>query len=477
MKRTNRILSMLFAVIMVVGLLPISTMTAFAAVGDQFVINGIKYEVLTDEGDTGTVEVIVNKSPYYGGDIIIPPTVTNGSSTYTVTSIGEEAFLSATSLTAVTIPNTVISIGDRAFYGCNSLTSMTIPGSVKSFGRRLFYGCDSLQEVTFLSGVPTVGTFMFESCANLTSVIIPESVTSIQIGAFQYCSGLKTITIPASMNSIEQSAFSNCTALTDVYYLGTKAQWDAITIGNLNDKLTDPALHCFWEITLDTQGGEGVPATALTDINGKLPNLPESTKTCYTFDGWYMPDGTTKVTTDTVFANDTTITAKWTECDHAGSTAQPGCENSVTCTICGGTIAATSHSYKDLEHNGTHHWYECFACGEEETDSREAHKGGTATCTAKAKCSVCGEEYGKMLDHKYEWVIDKEPTANEEGSKHEECIVCKAKRNENTAIPKTETNSPQTGDNSNMALWIALLFISGMGVVVTTAMSRKRKTN
>ncbi len=116
------------------------------------------------------------------------------------------------------------------------------------------------------------------------------------------------------------------------------------------------------------------------------------------------------------------------------------------------------------------------ACGHVIAEARTAHSDGTATCTEKAKCEVCNTEYGELLDHNYEWVIDKEPTANEEGSKHEECTVCKAKRNENTAIPKTETNSPQTGDNSNMALWIALLFISSMGFVATTALSRKKRT-
>ncbi len=139
--------------------------------------------------------------------------------------------------------------------------------------------------------------------------------------------------------------------------------------------------------------------------------------------------------------------------------------------------ASGEHDFTEQMNNADEHWTVCAKCGVEKTDSREAHKGGTATCTAKAKCSVCGEEYGKMLDHKYEWVIDKEPTATEEGLKHEECTVCKAKQNENTAIPKTEINSPQTGDNSNMALWLALLFISGMGIVATTAYGRKKRTN
>lgn len=81
------------------------------------------------------------------------------------------------------------------------------------------------------------------------------------------------------------------------------------------------------------------------------------------------------------------------------------------------------------------------------------HLGGTATCTAKAICEDCGEYYGEFAAHTYENGI---------------CTVCKA------TVP--ETDNPQTGDNSNLWLWFALLFISGTGLFGITIYDRKRKT-
>lgn len=73
--------------------------------------------------------------------IDIPSTVTNGGTTYTVTSIGEYAFECLTVIRSITIPNTVTSIGEQAFSGCESLTSITIPDSVIFIGAEAFYDC------------------------------------------------------------------------------------------------------------------------------------------------------------------------------------------------------------------------------------------------------------------------------------------------------------------------------------------------
>ena len=77
--------------------------------------------------------------------------------------------------------------------------------------------------------------------------------------------------------------------------------------------------------------------------------------------------------------------------------------------------------------------------------------------------------------HSYEWKIDKEATATTDGSKHEECTICGAKRNENTVIEKTGGNSPKTGDESNMYAWIVLMALTAGAAV--TAFAYKRKNN
>ena len=71
---------------------------------------------------------------YVSGDVVIPSSVTNNGTTYSVTSIGDRAFAYCSSLTSVTIPNSVTSIGDAAFLDCSGLTSVTIPNSVTSIG-------------------------------------------------------------------------------------------------------------------------------------------------------------------------------------------------------------------------------------------------------------------------------------------------------------------------------------------------------
>ena len=70
----------------------------------------------------------------YTGSVTIPDKVTYNGKTYSVTSIGDDAFRNCTGLTSVTIPNSVTNIGNYAFRNCSSLTSVTIPNSVTSIG-------------------------------------------------------------------------------------------------------------------------------------------------------------------------------------------------------------------------------------------------------------------------------------------------------------------------------------------------------
>ena len=97
------------------------------------------------------------------------------------------------------------------------------------------------------------------------------------------------------------------------------------------------------------------------------------------------------------------------------------------------------------------------------------------------ECS-CGDKADKAA-HDFKWVVDKKATATQKGSKHEECKVCGYKKTA-VEIPATGTPSepgkptgtdyPQTGDNSDMILWIALLYISG-GVLTGVMVFDKRK--
>ncbi|MDD6165230.1 MAG: leucine-rich repeat domain-containing protein, partial [Bacteroidales bacterium] len=177
------------------------------------------------------------------GAVVIPSSVTNNGTTYSVTSIGDDAFYGCSGLTSVTIPNSVISIGWSAFSGCSGLTSITIPNSVISIGYRAFAECSSLTSVTIPNSVTSIGGGAFQGCSGLTSVTIPNSVTSIGEEAFYECSGLTSVTIPNSVISIGNSAFYECSGLTSVTIGNsvTSIGWSAfsgcsgltsVTIGN-----------------------------------------------------------------------------------------------------------------------------------------------------------------------------------------------------------------------------------------------------
>lgn len=93
------------------------------------------------------------------------------------------------------------------------------------------------------------------------------------------------------------------------------------------------------------------------------------------------------------------------------------------------------------------------------------------------ECTGCEEKFNKS-EHTYKWIIDKEATATEAGSRHEECTVCGYAKAAETiqATGNDETsNSPQTGDNGNIRMWFALLFVSSGGLLGATAYARKRK--
>ena len=135
----------------------------------------------------------------YSGNVVIPETVNFNNKTYSVTSIGDEAFMNC-ALTSVTIPSSVTSIGARAFAGTD-LTSVTIPNDVTSIGDGAFMYCGKLASVTIGTSVTSIGKFAFYFCRSLTSLTISNSVTTIGDGAFEGCSSLTSITIPNSVTS------------------------------------------------------------------------------------------------------------------------------------------------------------------------------------------------------------------------------------------------------------------------------------
>ncbi len=190
-----------------------------------------------------------------------------------------------------TVPSSVQTIAGYAFYDNKSLKNVTLPEGLTEIGGDAFSFCYGLTAIDLPSTLTYIGGWAF-CYAGLTSLEIPEGVTYIGAGAFQgaefteltipssmkylegflfaHCENLTTLTLPSTITSIGYGAFSDVTNLTDIYFDGTVADWEAMVADkNLEEEnseiLYTTVVHC-------TDGTYTSPAPVVTiglgDPNG-----------------------------------------------------------------------------------------------------------------------------------------------------------------------------------------------------------------
>ena len=141
------------------------------------------------------------------------------------------------------IPDSVKSLGSSAFSSCTALKSVTLPKSLSSIGDNTFDSCTSLEQITLPEAVREIGMDAFMGCSSLKSLNIPNGVECLKGRIVCLCTSLERISLPASLKIIESEAFLDCSGLKDVYFGGTRAQWNAISIGSDNDILESASIH------------------------------------------------------------------------------------------------------------------------------------------------------------------------------------------------------------------------------------------
>ncbi len=201
--------------------------------------------------------------------------------------IEKEAFYGG-KLTSITIPDSVTRIGQKAFQECRSLTSVelgagveklyayafadtglteiTIPETLKEIDDYAFVGSTALKTVNFEEGLQKIGNSAFAECTALEKIVLPTSLVELDMGVFYGCtalksldfgngiaeipnqtaygcSSLKSVRINKKIRYINEAVFTYCSELKNIYYTGTKIEWDDMWIGIGNELLESVTVH------------------------------------------------------------------------------------------------------------------------------------------------------------------------------------------------------------------------------------------
>ena len=365
--RPKRLISLLVAVCMMITMLPLSAVTAFAADTSTVrtaIVDGYKYEyTINTEDDTATIKYFrgpvdsegnvdsANNGPY---DIDIPSELDH----HPVTGLGAYSFSGYASaspyphnsyqigrnIRSVDIPQGVTSIGNHAFEECFALEEVTIPQSVTSIGLIAFGGCCKLTTLSLGENVETIGGGAFFRCSSLSNITIPKKVKVIESGysgtpsfyrTFAYCSGLKYIILPAELTTFE-ARLDDCPACV-IYYNNDEDHAKDLLKNNYylrNAVQNGHQLLCLCHVTFDAKGGnltyDKVPVyktekITKTKANDRDPiNAPihDPTRAGYTFTGWYTEKNQSENdqpfnVNETAIMEDTTLYAGWAPVYHS----------------------------------------------------------------------------------------------------------------------------------------------------------------
>ena len=252
-----------------------------------------------------------------------------------------------------------------------------------------------------------------------------------------------------------------------------KTYCEAQTV-TIDEKYIDTVIVNETKVTLDENNSfvlspaDGEQKIIVTDKAGNTAEMTVTVNDGHTFGEWASNGDGTHTRTCTV----------------DGCSAGTQTENCIDankdhkCDICDYIISECADDNKD---------HKCDYCGKKLTE----HTGGKATCAEKAVCEVCGKAYGEFDANNHsdlKHIDAKAATKDAEGNiEYWYCEGCGKyfsdkdgtkeikKADTVTAKLKDDSKLPQTGDTSNLALWIALLFISGGAAIGTTIVSRKKK--
>lgn len=321
----KRLLSMILAISMMLTILPVNAITAWAENGKIIQSgncgNNVTYDLTQNNDDdanpTYTLTIRGNGKMNDYSDY---------SYNYSPWQNKESA------ITQVVFEGDITTIGNYSFYRCTRLTSITIPNSVFSIGTGAFLDCTGLKEITMPDDsnfkLHSIGAYAFEDCKSLKSITIPSSVQSIGEHAFYESFGSLKVYWPTVLSdhiTVDDELGYNAT----YYYPGYKSAWDVqkSKISNFRG-LNSVRYYC--DVTIDANGGSFSDGTKtkvvkkvwskenLTQEQVKAIGVPKNAQKA--FFGWkYNPFYITENLEDVVIEDSMTFCA-----DYSGNTVTLG---------------------------------------------------------------------------------------------------------------------------------------------------------
>ncbi len=188
------------------------TLKAPPAVGDRFVVDKIRYKVLSRDPMSVAVTFPDNEADY-STLTTVPTSVTYDDEVFAVTEIGDLSFSEVAGMEEFTVPEGITRIGTGAFWE-SSIPSINIAATVTELGESAFESCKSLTSFTLPSTVTTIGDDLLCDCSSLKEVILPDNLTAIPNGFVQGCVLLERLDVPSSVTRIGEFAMSECALLT-----------------------------------------------------------------------------------------------------------------------------------------------------------------------------------------------------------------------------------------------------------------------
>lgn len=363
-----------------------------------------------------------------------------------ITTLGRLNFMSCTALKNVSLPSTLTTIRGGtlnygAFRGCSALEKITLPDGIKTIDSMAFRDCTALKSITLPDSLTSLGEAAFRDCTGLITVNFGSGLTSIPTYAF-YNTRIGVLEIPECITSIGTFAFANCSFMREVTVYNANCEFKGIIS-------EDPFYNSSQTITFYGHSGS---------------------------------------TTQTFVANHPNSSYKFVSidpCDHTSTheviTVQPDCTTGGTttqvCDECGFTVSESplnpiGHNWqlsetidKTTEDGHIYTYSVCANCDETKTEIE--HKSfvegyytykNTATCTKAGTetytCTV--ENCGKVEFHIApkgnhniaDYVVDKEPTCTETGSRHGTCSVCNQEITETMNALGHQNTLTETLDNT-----------------------------